>query len=115
LSIDTAQKRSSVWEVPGVQLNPFPTGSVDIRDRQEMSDVYCGIGAVAFYLPSTTCWNNGYRSSSVWHLGLKATLTWTKPRSNLSGWGKSGAGSASWSASGSPTKDWNNEKEVTPC
>lgn len=93
--IDSAQKRMSVFELPGLMTNPFPAGNNTAPDRQQMADVYCGITAL-FPVPSNqTCWANSKSNTSPWVNSKRTTNVWSKENNNSS--------------------VWVDEKEVVPC
>lgn len=95
MAIDTAQKRMSVFELPGLMTNPFPHGTNTAADRQQMSDIYAGIQANAPMSSNETCWRPAQKNSSVWSNPSRVTSTWKRESGN--------------------TKVWTPEKEVVPC
>lgn len=95
MSIDTRQKRSSVFELPGLMMNPFPDGSITAPDRHQISDIYSGISASTPGSISETCWNPS----------LGNTSSWVKAQTKTSSWVSERTGSSIWVP----------EKEVVPC
>ena len=96
MSIDTAQKRMSVFELPGLMTNPFPQGTTNTKpNRQQMSDIYAGITAV-FPPPSNeTCWKDSAQNTSVWVNSNRTVNVWVRENSK--------------------TRIWIPEQEVVPC
>ena len=70
----------SVFQVPGIMTNPFPNGSIDQADRQQISDiVYAGILAnVPLGPPNTTTWTRQGRKSNSWVNQSRKASTWIK-------------------------------------
>jgi len=66
MAIDTPQKRSSTFQIPGIMMNPFPRGVVDAPNRQQMADVYAGIAAAAPLPARCTNWVPSSRNTSIW-------------------------------------------------
>jgi len=93
--IDTPQKRSSVFELPGLMTNPFPKNIVDAPSRQQISDVYAGIAAAPPLPRKCTTWTNAKEKSSPWVSSKKNTSIWVPEKDK--------------------TKIWEPEKEVVPC
>jgi hypothetical protein len=76
LSIDTVQKRQSVWMIPGIMPKPFPKGVILQPDRQQTSDVYAGILTAMPPASNQTCWV----------LETGAVVTWNSTTSVSSVW-----------------------------
>ena len=96
MAIDTAQKRMSVFQLPGLMTNPFPSGTTNTQpNRQQMSDVYAGILATARITSNQTCWVDSRNNNSTWTNSKKTTNVWIREKTQ--------------------TRTWIPEKEVTPC
>lgn len=77
MGLNTAQGRMSVFQVPGVMTNPFPSGFVTKADRQQISDVYAGLPAFTQTIPSgSTTWTRYKKGSSTWAAESKVTDIW---------------------------------------
>lgn len=96
MAIDTAQKRMSVFELPGLMTNPFPFGSTNTQpNRQQMADIYAGILASAPMSSNETCWTRSGRKTGTWVNAVKNTSIWVNENKT--------------------TKVWVPEDEVVPC
>ncbi len=96
MSIDTAQKRMSVFQLPGLMTNPFPQGTTRTQpNRQQMSDIYAGILANPPLSVNETCWIPAIQNTSTWKASKKNTNVWVSERKT--------------------TKVWIPEQEVVPC
>jgi hypothetical protein len=77
--IDTPKKRSSVFELPGLMMNPFPSGIILQGDRQQISDVYAGIlSTVPGFLKSGTHWVDEKTRTNVWSKEKESVNIWVK-------------------------------------
>jgi len=96
LSIDSAQKRMSVFELPGIMTNPFPSGTTNTQpNRQQMSDVYAGILAGPPLPSNQTCWVDSKQNVSPWVNSKKTVNAWVTEKKS--------------------TRIWVPEREVVPC
>ena len=93
--IDTAQKRMSVFQLPGLMTNPFPSGGIEAPDRQQISDVYAGIASAGPLPRRCTSWVAVREKTSPWINSKKNTSIWVPEKEK--------------------TKIWEPEKEVVPC
>ena len=116
MSVDTPQKRSSCFEVPGLMMNPYPNGLNTAPDRVQMSDIYAGIAvAMPFVRPSETCWADAQRNDSSWKNAQRNGSTWKPAQRNGSAWKTAVHASSAWKKAGGNTSIWTKEEEVEQC
>lgn len=114
MSIDTPQKRYSVFQLPGLMMNPMPNVNMTQSDRQQMADIYVGITPVIpAGPPDTTIWTNSLNNDSIWKQDKENTTSWVKQRSNAPAWVATKSNTSIWVNEEGTTKDWYDEKEVT--
>jgi hypothetical protein len=96
MAINTPQKRMSVFQLPGLMTNPFPSGTTNTKpNRQQMADTYAGITAVFTPPSNETCWIDSKSNTSTWINSKKTVNIWVRENKQ--------------------TKIWIPEKEVVPC
>jgi hypothetical protein len=113
LSLDTPQKRSSVFQLPGIMTAPYPSGAITKSDRQQISDIYCGI-SVSTGLPiSQTYWFKGKASGNAWAIGGSQASSWKVSGSLASSYAKGKGNASNWVVERQESNDWEKENEVT--
>lgn len=116
MAIDSAQKRMSIFQLPGLMTNPFPAGAITASDRQQISDVYIGIpAALPVVPPSQTCWVDATKGSTGWKNPSSLSSVWHNAIGNSTSWKNPSSGSSPWTDEKTLPSIWTEEKEVTPC
>lgn len=86
MSLLTAQARSSVFEVPGLMLCPFPTGTIGAADRVQISDLYAGLQVAPPLTSNQTSWVSESQGTDVWVPEQQGTDTWVPEQQGTDVW-----------------------------
>lgn len=105
-----------MFELPGLQMNPFPSAGISVGDRQSISDIYMGIAAqIPPFLPNQTCWAIGIGNAPGWISSPRNSSPWKKGAGNNPVWHKGIGATSTWSKESQGTSVWEKEDEIIPC